>query len=240
MSRLEPRGMPVAEELVELGDAGLAARLRSRRPPASRWIVTRGANTSMPFARDDERVLVAAVVGAAHLDDLEEALLLAGLLALATARAAVDDREERVGLELARARTRRGGAPWSPRPSGSRRARSRTFAAPPSTCAEIVEDLEAVDDHDGRLDLLDVLHDELDGRLEPLRAQHDAEVDELDAAVELLRIEERELLQVAQGLGGRLRERAEVEDAAARRGVVKADLLGEDRLARARRARSRP
>ena len=101
---------------------------------------------------------------------------------------------------------------------------------------QIVEDLEAVDDDDRRLDLLHVLHDELGGGLEPLGSQHHAEVDELDAGLELLGVEERELLEVAQGLGGRLGKRAEDQDAIGGRRIVKDDLLAQDRLPRARRA----
>src|ERR1700694_106653 len=71
--------------------------------------------------------------------------------------------------------------------------------------------------------------------LEPLRTQDDAEIDELDGRLDLARVEELELAQVAQGLGGRLRERVEVEHALLGRGVVEADLQGEDGLARTRR-----
>ena len=97
---------------------------------------------------------------------------------------------------------------------------------------QVVERLEAVHHDDGGFHLLDVLHDETGGLLEPLGPQDDAEIDELDSGLDLGLVEELELAQVAQGLGRRLRERVEVEHACLGRGVVEADLLGEDRLAR--------
>ena len=76
----------------------------------------------------------------------------------------------------------------------------------------------------------------LKGFLESLRPQDHAEVDELDSLIELFGIEEAELAQVAQGLRRRLGKGVEVKDALLGGGVVKADLLREDRLARSRRA----
>src|SRR5439155_15200634 len=55
---------------------------------------------------------------------------------------------------------------------------------------------------------------------------------ELDALIELLRVEEAERLEIAQRLRNRLRERVEVEDRLLAGGVVKTDLLGQDRLSR--------
>ena len=180
---------------------------------------------------DDERVLVAAMVGPAHLGDLDEALLLAGLLALVERQHAVDDGKERVRLDVpgtVLAEEQRGGLP-------RHEVDGELVAELPQLLmrlGQVVERLEAVHHDDGGLHLLDVLHDQRGGWFEPLGPQDDAQVDELDARLDLPRVEELELGQVAQGLGGRLRERVEIEHARLGRGVVEADLLGEDRLAR--------
>src|SRR6185437_1350335 len=72
---------------------------------------------------------------------------------------------------------------------------------------------------------------------ETLRSQNRPEVDELNPArIEFLGIEEAELGQVPQGLRGRLGQRVEVEHPLTGRGGVEANLLSEDRLARAGRA----
>src|SRR6185369_10062422 len=91
-----------AENLVELGDVRLAARLR----PARRWLAAdrqpRGEDLDAA-AGDQEWVLVAAMVRAAHLDDLEQPLLLAKRLALRQDQQAVDDREQRIPVVVANA-----------------------------------------------------------------------------------------------------------------------------------------
>ena len=174
------------------------------------------------------------MVGPAHLGDLDEALLLAGLLALVERQHAVDDGKKRVRFDVPRSVLAEEQGRGLPR----HQIHGDLIAELPQLFVrlrQVIERLEAVDHDDGGLHFLDVLHDQRGGWFEPLGPQDDAQVDELDARLDLPRVEELELGQVAQGLGGRLRERVEIEHARLGRGVVEADLLGEDRLARARR-----
>jgi hypothetical protein len=86
----------------------------------------------------------------------------------------------------------------------------------------------------GRLDLLDDLGQ--DGV--QIVVEHDlAEVDEANRAVQLVRVEELELLLVAQHLDGRLAQHGEVERGALERGVGEHDLVRQRGLAAARSAR---
>src|SRR3989454_4007436 len=224
------------EKVVEPGGARLEP-LRAARAPLRSVLAVDGdaRGEDLDAARgNDERVLVAAMLGPAHLGDLDEALLLAGLLALVERQDAVNDGKERVRLAVpgtVLAEEQRGGLP-------RHEVDGELVAELPQLLmrlGQVVERLEAVHHDDGGLHLLDVLHDETGGSLEPLAPQDDAEIHELDSGLDLGRVEELELAQVAQGLGRRLRERVEVEHARLGRGVVEADLLGEDRLARARR-----
>ena len=74
----------------------------------------------------------------------------------------------------------------------------------------------------GRLDLLDDL---LQDRAQVLLQHELAEVDEADRAVQLGRVEERELLLIAQHLDGRLAQHGEVQGRPLRGGVGEHDLM---------------
>ena len=219
------------EEIVELGDAEAQARRLAA------LLRLRGALQGHPrrvdldaVVGDDERVLVHAVVGAAHLAELDEALLLARLFPVREEEHAVDDREQRVGLVIV------GGVltDQEGRRLPGHEPHGDLVVELPELLGgggEIVEDLEAVDDDHRRLDPLEVPRDQR-GRLgQALGAEDHAEVDELDGAVvDLLPIEEVELREVLEGLRRRLGEGAEVDGAVRRRRVVEAHLLAQGRL----------
>src|ERR1700730_6545400 len=105
-------------------------------------------------------MLVAAMLGPPRLADLDEALHLAGLLALAERDEGVDDGKDGVAFEVAvavLAEEQGGGLP-----------RHEVYGDLVNELAQflvrlgqVAEGLEAVDHDDGRLDLLDVVHDEL-------------------------------------------------------------------------------
>src|SRR5205814_3714375 len=90
-----PERDAVAEKLVQLG----GARLEALRVGGLAVFLAEDGDARREHLDavpgDDERVLVAAVAGPAQLADLDEALLLAGLLALVEPHQAVDDGEER-------------------------------------------------------------------------------------------------------------------------------------------------
>ena len=225
----------IAQELIERRDPGFQTRCRNVRASVALDGDARRKHFDAS-RRDAERELVAAMVGTAHLDDLEEPLLLSGLFALRELQQAVDDGEHGVRRHVARtvfAEEDRGRLPGHQ----LHRELVGELALLLSRFRQIVEHFEAVDDDDRRLELLDLLHDQLRRFLEALAPQDHSEVDELDVACfDLCAVEEIELAEVEQGLCGRLRERAEPERPLLGSSVVEADLLRQNRLAGAGRA----
>ena len=115
-------------------------------------------------------MLVTAVIRPAHLDDLEESLVLAQRLPLRQNDQAVNDREQGIALVVGGrvlAEKKPGGFPGHQVDGDLVAELSKLLPGR----RQIVEDLEAVDDDDGRLDLLDVLHDERSDGFEPFRSQ---------------------------------------------------------------------
>src|SRR5690606_41216334 len=108
---------------------------------------------------------------------------------------AVDYREQRVGLDVARIEL----AEQEGRDLPGHQVDGEIVAEPAQLhprLSKIVEYLETVDDDEAGRDRLDTLDNGIDAFLEPSRAQRVAEINELHAVVvELPRIEKFELAQ---------------------------------------------
>src|SRR5690606_34645414 len=91
-----------AEKIVELRDAGFNTLRLDAGPRFTPNGDARCENLDA-VVRNDEGMLVAAVVRAAHLHDPDEALLLARLLALVHQDHPIDDREEGIRRDVLRA-----------------------------------------------------------------------------------------------------------------------------------------
>jgi ABC-type thiamine transport system ATPase subunit len=102
--------------------------------------------------------------------------------------------------------------------------------------AEVMQRLRAVDHHQRRPRLEALAGDLIRQRGEAVALLGDRQVDDLERAAERMLVVERKRVEKADQLRVRLGERRVVERLPVLRRIRKADLVGEDRLARPGRA----